>query len=187
MSERGSIIVSRLGPLPKQCTASTFPLALTIVSIAAISLSEIALRLSSAVLCGVALGLNREVHRKQAGVRTQTLVSLGAAVATVTAALVAGPTDGASVTRVIQGIVAGVGFLGAGVILKEQSTQIVHGLTTAAVTWFSACMGIACGAGLWATAAVALGLSLFVLTVGGPFERWIHLHFFGEQSPPPPP
>jgi putative Mg2+ transporter-C (MgtC) family protein len=73
--------------------------------------------------------------------------------------------DGASVLRTIQGIMAGIGFLGGGVILRDDSHQSVHGLTTAASVWVVACLGIACGAGQWLTALMALGLALGVLVL----------------------
>ena len=139
--------------------------------------SDVVARLGFAMLCGAALGLNREFHGKPAGVRTQGLVALGAALATLVSVFIVGPGDLAAVTRTIQGIVAGVGFLGAGVIMRGNDSATVHGLTTAAVTWLSACLGIACGAGTWLIAATALGLTLVLLVIGGPFERWAHARF----------
>jgi putative Mg2+ transporter-C (MgtC) family protein len=150
-----------------------------------LAIDDIVLRLATATVCGAVLGLNREFHGKPAGVRTQGLVALGAALATLASFVVAGAADQSAVTRTIQGIVAGIGFLGAGVIVRGENTDKVHGLTTAAVTWVSACLGIACGAGLWAIAAVTVGLALVLLIVGGPFERWAHGRF--EPSPPTPP
>src|SRR5438552_12528546 len=101
---------------------------------------EIALRLGAATLAGVVLGLDRGLHGKEAGVRTLGLVCLGSALAVLSIHAVTG--TGAS--RVIQGIVTGVGFLGAGVIVRSEKGQHVHGLATAACVWVTACMGAAC-------------------------------------------
>jgi putative Mg2+ transporter-C (MgtC) family protein len=136
--------------------------------------SDIAVRLVAAALLGGILGLNRNLRGKAAGLRTHALVSLGAAVAVLTADLIVGTGPGAergAVTRAIQGIVAGVGFLGAGAILKTRSTRAIRGLTTASVIWLAATIGIACGAGYWRAAALAVGLALIVLTLGRPLEN----------------
>src|SRR5437867_2733848 len=135
---------------------------------------EVALRLAVATLIGGALGLNRELQGKPAGVRTHALVALGGSLLTVTSLHVSftgAGFDPAAVTRVVQGIITGIGFLGAGVILRDDSRHTVHGLTTAASIWIVAGFGIACGAGLWRTALLALALTLLVLILGGPFEK----------------
>ena len=72
-------------------------------------------------------------------------------------------------SRAIQGIIAGVGFLGAGTILKAEH-EMVHGLTTAATIWLVASLGIACGIGQWLAALVGLFLALLILIAGGPLE-----------------
>ena len=138
---------------------------------------EILLRLGAATLIGCALGLNRELAGKPAGMRTHALVALGTALVTLTGMVLAGRDgdfDSNSVSRVIQGIVAGIGFLGGGTILKSDSGEQISGLTTAASLWVVACLGIACGVGLWAMALIALGLALLVLTVGEAVERVLH-------------
>lgn len=138
---------------------------------------EILLRLGAATLIGCALGLNREIAGKPAGMRTHALVALGTALVTLTGMVLAGRDgefDSNSVSRVIQGIVAGIGFLGGGTILKSDSGEQISGLTTAASLWVVACLGIACGVGLWAMALVALGLALLVLTLGERLERVLH-------------
>jgi putative Mg2+ transporter-C (MgtC) family protein len=128
-------------------------------------------RLATATVVGGALGANRRLREKPAGVRTHALVSLGSALTIVTSIAVAGPDVGA-VTRAVQGVLAGVGFLGGGVILKGTSQQeSVRGLTTAASVWVAATLGVACGAGQWRVALLALGLTLFILVAGGPVER----------------
>src|SRR5260221_13151095 len=101
---------------------------------------EIALRLGAATLAGVVLGVNRDLHGKSTGVRTVGLVCLGSALAVLSIHAVSG-TDA---SRVIQGIVTGVGFLGAGVIVRNSKGHHVHGLTTAACVWVTACIGAAC-------------------------------------------
>ncbi|HEX3529308.1 MAG TPA: MgtC/SapB family protein [Thermoanaerobaculia bacterium] len=146
---------------------------------AAIGYLEILSRLTVAVIIGCILGLNRELHGKPAGVRTHGLVALGAALLTVTGVELSWLSstktmDYAVASRFIQGIITGIGFLGAGVILRDDLKHSVHGLTTAASIWLSACLGIACGLGCWTTAVMALGLTLVILIFGGPFERAIH-------------
>ena len=133
-------------------------------------LTEIALRLGIAVLIGGTLGINRELHHKSAGLRTHALVSLGGALAVVTI-LSTRNADANAVSRVIQGLVTGVGFIGAGVILHHEGERRVIGLSTAATIWVAAALGIACGSGYWATGLVALALALVVLAFGGPIER----------------
>ena len=148
-------------------------------------LRDVLLPLGAAALMGGALGVNREIRHKPAGLRTHALVALGAALFTLAAILVAtdgGVTDRDVVSRVMQGVVAGIGFLGAGSILKGDSTGHVHGLTTASTIWVAAGLGVACGAGLWAPTLVGVALALTVLTVGRPLEEWLH-----RLLPDPPP
>jgi putative Mg2+ transporter-C (MgtC) family protein len=98
---------------------------------------DIALRLGTATLIGIALGLNRDLHGKQTGVRTLGLVGLGSALVV----LAFGWASSAYASRVVQGIVTGIGFLGAGVIVRNEQGRHVHGLTTAACVWLTACYG----------------------------------------------
>ena len=90
-----------------------------------------------------------------------------------------GKVDLASVSRVIQGIVTGIGFFGAGVIIRDASDAKVHGLTTAAAIWISATLGILCGEGVWLVAGAGAVLTLLVLVIGRPLERFIHRKFPG--------
>lgn len=136
--------------------------------------TDVAIRLTAAVLVGGAIGLNRDLRGKPAGVRTHALVGLGAAVVTVIAAGVAGASgDVAAVSRVMQGVITGIGFLGAGVILHREQGR-VRGLTTAASIWIVASLGIACGVADWWPVGLGTGLTLLVLMAGGPVERAVH-------------
>ncbi len=147
---------------------------------------EVLLRLGAASLFGALVGFNREIHFKPAGIRTQALVALGAATVTlVTSDLVleSGQPNVDAISRGMQGVITGIGFLGAGAILRDRSGVQVHGLTTAASVWISAALGLACGAGLWRLALIPLGLALGILWLLQPVEELIHRRF----SPPPPP
>src|SRR5688572_25288309 len=142
-----------------------------------VGFADVLVRLVAATLIGAALGLNREIRGKPAGLRTHALVALGTALVTLTGIELAGHDgdfDSDSVSRVIQGITAGIGFLGGGTILKSDSGEQISGLTTAASLWVVACLGIACGVGLWQMALVALALALFVLVLGEPVENALH-------------
>jgi putative Mg2+ transporter-C (MgtC) family protein len=108
-----------------------------------------ALRLILAAILGAAVGLEREIHDHPAGMRTHLLVSLGSAGFTVLS-IAAFPAPGSDPARVAAQIVTGIGFLGAGAILKEGLS--IHGLTTAASLWVVAAIGMAAGAGAWVTA-----------------------------------
>src|SRR5881227_3681163 len=130
---------------------------------------DIAVRLCAAALVGVLLGLNRDLHGKSTGVRTLGLVCLGSALAVLSIHAVTG-TDA---SRVIQGIVTGVGFLGAGVIVRGSTGHRVHGLTTAACVWVTACLGAACAIAEWQIVVLGVVLVFVILIFGGPFEKAI--------------
>jgi putative Mg2+ transporter-C (MgtC) family protein len=145
-------------------------------------IEEDALRLGAALVLGAGVGLNRELHGKPAGLRTHALVSLAAAVA----ALVSLQSAGANVEvgRVVQGILTGVGFIGAGVILRDPQGHVT-GLTTAATLWLCAVLGMVCGLGHWAILGVALALASLVLVFG----RWVESvaeGLFKRRGPQPP-
>ncbi len=130
---------------------------------------RVCIRLVLAALFGGLLGYEREYRGKAAGLRTHMLVCLGAALfVLVPMQADLAPSDS---TRVIQGIVTGIGFLGAGTILKGNHIREVYGLTTAAGIWMTAAIGIAVGFGHIATAAVATTLALTVLTAMPLLER----------------
>jgi putative Mg2+ transporter-C (MgtC) family protein len=142
-------------------------------------ISDIVVRLSAATAIGALVGLDREVRGKPAGLRTHALVALGAALVTIVTIGIndPNPVDANAVSRAIQGIIAGVGFLGAGSILKSvgaNETEAVQGLTTAATIWFVASLGIGCGVGQWEAATVAVIIALVVLMLGGPVEGFVH-------------
>ena len=130
---------------------------------------RIALRLVAALLLGGAVGYERERAGKAAGLRTHMLVALGSALVLVTAERMGMPSSDQS--RVIQGIVAGVGFLGGGAILKIADEKKIRGLTTAAGIWMTASIGIAAGAGKLATATLAAVLAFIILKVLHSFEE----------------
>jgi putative Mg2+ transporter-C (MgtC) family protein len=137
---------------------------------------EIVLRLFAAAVIGSCIGLDREVRRKPAGMRTHALVALGAALVTLVVSRFppAQIEHVDAVSRAVQGIIAGVGFLGGGAILKSNDHEMVHGLTTAASIWLVASLGIACGVGQWIAALIALAFALVILIVGGPVEGLVH-------------
>jgi putative Mg2+ transporter-C (MgtC) family protein len=133
-----------------------------------VQFTRLTLRLLVAALLGGLLGLQRERHGKDAGVRTHMLVALGAALF-VLVPQQAG-LEANDLSRVIQGVVAGVGFLCAGTILKSSDDQ-VRGLTTAAGIWLTAAIGIAAGLGREMTAALSTVLALAILSMEGPLRR----------------
>jgi putative Mg2+ transporter-C (MgtC) family protein len=130
---------------------------------------EILLRLLMAFACGAVIGLNREFHHKPAGFRTFGLVAIGSAVVVIVMHLDGGGSD--AVSRVIQGVLTGIGFLGAGVIFRREAPNKVAGLTTAAAVWLTAGLGIAAGAGQYSVATAGMVMGLVLLLLGGPFER----------------
>lgn len=139
----------------------------------AAKVSRVTLRMLLAAILGGVIGFERESKGKAAGLRTHMLVALGAAL------FILGPQQ-AGVTndelmRVLQGLVAGVGFLGAGTILKHAGEEEVTGLTTAASIWLTAAIGVTVGMGHQATAVVSTLLALAILSsagkIAGRFER----------------
>jgi putative Mg2+ transporter-C (MgtC) family protein len=148
---------------------------------------ETAMRLGAALILGAVLGLNRELHGKAAGSRTHALVTLGAAVATIVA--LKSPdgsflVDQNAIGRVVQGILTGIGFLGAGVILRDPAGHVT-GLTTAATIWICAVLGIVCGLGYWRLLAIAVALTACTLLFGRPVERLAERLFKRHESGPP--
>jgi putative Mg2+ transporter-C (MgtC) family protein len=145
---------------------------------------EIALRLGVATLAGGLIGLDRDLHGKPIGLKTLGLVGLATAMVVMLvdpAGNSTGISDAAS--RVIQGILTGIGFLGAGVIVRAEHHFRIRGLTSAACTWLAACVGIACGVGQWRIVISALVFALALLTVGRRLERWLHRALGGKGEP----
>ena len=139
----------------------------------ALSYGDVVLRLSAAVAIGSLIGLDRDLRGKPAGLRTLALVALGSAVFILETI---DPSRGAytdATSRVIQGIVTGVGFLGAGSIMRGADEESVRGLTTAAAIWLAAASGIACGLANWPLVISSGTLGLLVLMIT-PVERVIH-------------
>lgn len=129
-------------------------------------------RLLTAMILGALVGAQRESIGKPAGLRTHMLVAMGSALF-VLAPLEAGmELDG--ISRVIQGIVTGIGFIGAGAILKLQEKREIEGLTTAAGIWMTAAIGIAAGLGRWGLALVSTVLTWITLSVIGKIETWMN-------------
>lgn len=149
--------------------------------------TEIILRLGVATLAGGLIGLNRDLHGKPVGLKTLGLVGLATAMLMVTTHSDEAMVVSDAGSRVMQGILTGIGFLGAGVIVHAGRHFRVRGLTSAACTWLAACIGIVCGLGQWRLVAVALVMTFTVLTIGGRTERWLHKKFGGEDEGPPPP
>lgn len=142
----------------------------------------ITLRLFLALLVGAILGLNRWLHHKSAGIRTHSLVAIGSATSVMLISDFV-KDDAQSVSRVLQGLITGLGFLGAGVIIREQRSDKIHGLTTAASLWTCALIGASFGAGQFALGGLSLGAILLALFVGGPLERLVaHLRGIKRAS-----
>jgi putative Mg2+ transporter-C (MgtC) family protein len=136
-------------------------------------LSTIIARLAWAALLGSIIGVERNVRRRPAGMRTCFCVSLGAALFTVVSVEIARRTGDTSTTRIASNIVQGIGFLGAGVILRERGSVI--GLTTAATIFAVAAMGMAAGGGLYSVSGIACALVLSALVLLFYVEDWLNL------------
>jgi putative Mg2+ transporter-C (MgtC) family protein len=125
-------------------------------------------RLLLAAALGAALGLEREYHRKPAGLRTNILIALGSALFTILSIAIG--ARGGTPDRITAQVVTGIGFLGGGAILRSGTT--IHGMTTAATIWVNAAIGIAAGAGEYAMAALTALLTIVVLAVLAPLENY---------------
>ena len=129
---------------------------------------DLLLRLLLAAGLGAVIGLERELRRKPAGLRTNILIALGSALFTTLSLQIA--AAGGTPDRIASQIVTGIGFLGAGAIMRSGET--VHGMTTAATIWVNAAVGAAAGAGEYAMASVATMVTLIVLAVLPPVEAY---------------
>ena len=129
--------------------------------------SQAFLRLALAAVLGGAIGLEREYHRKPAGLRTNMLIALGSALFSILSVELG--AGAGSPDRVASQVVTGIGFLGAGAILR--SGENIHGLTTAATIWVNAAIGMAAGIGSYVVATGAAALTLIVLAILPFIER----------------
>jgi putative Mg2+ transporter-C (MgtC) family protein len=128
-------------------------------------LAHLFIRLVAATLLGAVVGLQRERAGKPAGLRTHILVTLGTAVFVMACSGVGMSLDGLS--RVIQGVVTGIGFIGAGSILKLNEERDVQGLTTAAGVWMTAAIGVAVGLGSLGVALLSTLFTVVILALAG--------------------
>src|SRR5690606_12191524 len=142
-----------------------------------VDLADVALRLVAAVLVGVLIGIDRERRGKPVGIRTLGLVALGSALvclSTVHLNELNNEPDAISrvVQGVIQGVMAGIGFIGAGAVLRTNGGD-VHNLTTAATVWVTAALGIACALAAWEIVWIGAALTLLVLVALDPLDNLI--------------
>jgi putative Mg2+ transporter-C (MgtC) family protein len=148
----------------------------------ALPLAEILMRLGLALAGGALIGIDRDLHGKSAGLRTFGLVSVGTAAVTISAVAEIQPHP-ENVGRVVQGVLTGIGFLGAGVILQRIDRPRVTGLTTAASVWFTACFAVICGLGEYPLALAAFVLG-FLLLLGGRAVERVAERIFGKRVDP---
>ena len=132
-------------------------------------LVQVIIRLFAAVTLGAIIGLQRERVGKPAGFRTHILVMLGTTVFTLSGSIYGMTTEG--ISRVLQGIITGIGFIGAGSILKQRDELKIRGLTTAAGIWMTTAVGAAVGLGFLGLAIIATGLLLLILKLSDPLEN----------------
>jgi putative Mg2+ transporter-C (MgtC) family protein len=144
---------------------------------------EVAARLGAAAVIGGAIGVNRHVHHKSTGLRTLSLLAAGSGGLVMAVLHVAGDHPHVDATsRVIQGIMTGLGFIGAGVILRGQSSDKVHGLTTAAAVWTTAVLGALCGLGAWRIVITLVAIVAVILLAGGAMETWVDHKLDGRHD-----
>ncbi|HEX7984383.1 MAG TPA: MgtC/SapB family protein [Duganella sp.] len=146
---------------------------------------DISARLGIALLFGCVIGLERNLHGKPTGMKTLGLVALGAALVAM-ASMEFAPFDGQysreALSRAVQGVITGIGFLGAGVIVLDNGSAKIKGLTTAASIWMTACIGIVCGMGAWRVAGIGLILVMLLFLLGHPLERMLHRRWLGKTE-----
>lgn len=146
---------------------------------------DISARLGIALLFGCVIGLERNLHGKPTGMKTLGLVALGAALVAM-ASMEFAPFDGQysreALSRAVQGVITGIGFLGAGVIVLDNASAKIKGLTTAASIWMTACIGIVCGMGAWRVAGIGLILVMLLFLLGHPLERMLHRRWLGKTE-----
>jgi putative Mg2+ transporter-C (MgtC) family protein len=143
---------------------------------------ELTQRLLLAALLGAILGFEREWRQKFAGLRTNILIAIGSTLFTVMS-IDLSASAGGDATRIAAQIVTGIGFLGAGAIMRTGAS--VRGLTTAAMIWVNAAIGVAVGGGEYHVAIIATAVTLLVLIVLNPVERWIDRKTPAPREEPP--
>lgn len=133
----------------------------------AIEIYEFTLQMLVAVLLGGLIGIEREYHKRPAGILTLPLVALAAALLTFLSFNVIGTTNN---EQIAGGIITGIGFIGAGAIMREKTG--IHGITTAAMIWIVAALGMACGYGFEIEAAIVTVLALAIIFIGYPIKEY---------------
>jgi putative Mg2+ transporter-C (MgtC) family protein len=136
----------------------------------AAQVAHVVVRLMAAALLGAVIGMQREHAGKPAGLRTHMLVALGAALFVIAPLEFGMPPE--DMSRIVQGLATGIGFLGAGAILKMEREREITGLTTAAGIWLTAAVGVAVGLGRWGSAALGVAMTWVILAVLGRYEDW---------------
>ena len=141
-----------------------------------LELQDVGLRLLAAAMVGGAIGINRDLENKPIGMRTLGLVALSAAIVSIASIQVPGMAEHPDalsrvVQGVLQGVMAGIGFIGAGVILRDSEAGTVRGLTTAATVWVTAALGIACGFGAWEVVMIGTTIAVVLLVLVKAVER----------------
>ncbi|MFD1703473.1 MgtC/SapB family protein [Methylopila henanensis] len=141
-------------------------------------LLESCLRLLAAAGCGIAIGLNRDLKQKPMGMRTLGLVAVGAAVVSLAALQPAELRDNPDafsrvVQGILQGVLTGIGFIGAGAVLKLPNDSAIRGLTTAAAVWATAALGVACALADWRFMLAAFFVTGVVLILPRKIARWL--------------
>lgn len=148
------------------------------------ALLEVFMRMAVAVVLGCVIGVDRNLRGKPTGIKTLGLVALGAALVTMASTGFSVASIGADdrSARAIQGLVTGIGFLGAGVIIQSQTEKRIRGLTTAASIWVTAALGIVCGIGAWSVAVIATIIVMLLFTVGRLVERTLHSRWLSKPE-----
>lgn len=144
-------------------------------------LARIVIRLIAAMLLGAVIGLQRESVGAAAGLRTHMLVTVGAAMFVLTPLSIGMSSD--DLSRVIQGVATGIGFIGGGAVLKLTAEREIRGLTTAASIWLGTAAGIAAGTGRIGLAAVGVALSWVILSILGRVQHHLTARAEARRSP----
>ena len=135
------------------------------------TITDFILRLIIALLAGLAIGFERQWHHKTAGLKTNMLVSTGAAIFVLLSIKLTTAESNIDVTRIIAQVVTGVGFLGAGIIFREGAS--VHGLGSAATIWCSAAIGCVAASGFYIETLICTAIVIIVNSFLNPIEKWL--------------